>query len=347
MPEANPPDPALPFAPFESNTTPQRVFVVRPLRRRYWLHLLLFLCTVFTTLVVGARLQYNFDRNLPAFQSDDDFFPIEWAVENPQELVHGVPFMFTLLGILLAHEMGHFVYAARNRVYATLPYFIPAPTLIGTMGAFIRIRSPIPSRAALFDIGIAGPIAGFVVAVPLLFFSLLISKPGNFNSDSLILFGNPIIFNLGFHVLHGLHLIQTNSLADLCLHPVAIAVWVGMFATALNLLPGGQLDGGHIVYALAPRAHKYASWITVLALVPWIWTRWYGWLLWALLLLATGLQHPMVPGNPPIDRKRRLLAVFALVMFVLTLVPQPFALQGKPTSLREVVAGKWQALHRR
>ena len=121
MSETIPPDSSIPFERFESGVRPQHVFVVEPLRRHYWLHLLLFLGTIFTTLVVGSRLQYNFDHNLPAFQSDEDFFPLHWALQNPRQLTHGVPFMLTLLGILLAHEMGHFVYAARNHVYATLP----------------------------------------------------------------------------------------------------------------------------------------------------------------------------------------------------------------------------------
>jgi membrane-associated protease RseP (regulator of RpoE activity) len=310
---------------------PREVYVIHPPRRRYWLHLLLFLATVFTTLVVGARLEYNFASALPQFQSDADLFPLRWALEQPARLILGIPFSVTLLGILLAHEMGHFVYAQRNHVYATLPFFLPAPTLIGTMGAFIRIRSPIRTRAALFDIGIAGPIAGFVVALPVLCFALPMSHPTVVSaSDSGLVLGFPLIFDLGWRLLHP-H--AALALTQLSLSPIAIAAWVGMFATSLNLLPGGQLDGGHIVYALSPRWHKTISRLTVLALVPMAVFWWAGWLVWAFLLLLSLMRHPPVPEYPPLDAKRKLLSISALLMFVLTIIPAPFG----GASLMEVV----------
>lgn len=319
-------DPVFPTEVLEPSSLPHDVYVVYPLRRRYWLHLLLFAATVFTTLIVGARLQYNFDLGLPQFRSDADLFPLRWALEQPGRLLLGVPFSVALLGILLAHEMGHFVYAQHNRVWATLPFFLPAPTLIGTLGAFIRIRSPIRSRAALFDIGIAGPIAGFVVAVPVLFLALLFSKPMAASAnDSMLTLGYPLIFDLGWKLLHP-H--GPVLLSQLNLSPIAIAAWVGMFATSLNLLPGGQLDGGHIVYALWPRAHKWISRLTVLALVPLGIFFWMGWLVWAALLLLTLMRHPTVPEHPPLDTKRKILAVTALAMFVLTLIPAPFVGAG-------------------
>jgi membrane-associated protease RseP (regulator of RpoE activity) len=318
-------DPVFPTEVLEPSSLPHDVYVVYPLRRRYWLHLLLFATTVFTTLIVGARLQYNFDLGLPQFRSDADLFPLRWALEQPSRLLLGVPFSVALLGILLAHEMGHFVYAQRNRVWATLPFFLPAPTLIGTLGAFIRIRSPIRTRAALFDIGIAGPIAGFVVAVPVLLLALLFSKPMAASAnDSMLTLGYPLIFDLGWK----LHPHSPVLLSQLNLSPIAIAAWVGMFATSLNLLPGGQLDGGHIVYALWPRAHKWISRLTVLALVPLGIFFWMGWLVWAALLLLTLMRHPTVPELPPLDTKRKILAVTALAMFVLTLIPAPFVGAG-------------------
>src|SRR5438270_1785549 len=189
-------DPGYPIEVLKPEPRPYEVHVILPPRRRYWLHLLLFVATIFTTLVVGARLQYNFAHSLPQFHSDADLFPLSWALQNPENLVLGIPFSVTLLGILLAHEMGHFVLAQRNHVYATLPFFLPAPTLIGTMGAFIRIRSPIRSRAALFDIGIAGPIAGFVVAVPVLMASLLLSRPLTSEpGQSIVNLGYPVVFH--------------------------------------------------------------------------------------------------------------------------------------------------------
>jgi membrane-associated protease RseP (regulator of RpoE activity) len=320
-------DPALPTELLDRSPAPREVHVIYPLRRRYWLHLLLFAATIFTTLVVGARLEYNYALSLPQFHSYDDIFPLGWALQQPFRLLLGIPFSVTLLAILTAHEMGHFVCAQRNHVYATLPFFIPAPTLIGTFGAFIRIRSPIRTRAALFDIGIAGPIAGFVVAVPVLFFSLLHPHAAKVvpSDDSALTFGFPLIFNALWSLLHPhAHL----RLAQLSLSPVTVAAWVGMFATSLNLLPGGQLDGGHIVYGLSPRSHKFISRLTVLALIPMSIFLWTGWLLWAILLGITLLQHPPVPQFPELDSKRKLLGAFALLMFVLTLIPAPFANQS-------------------
>src|SRR5258707_7037411 len=190
-------DSGYPVEVLEPAPRPHEVHIILPLRRRYWLHLLLFVGTIFTTLIVGARLQYNFALGLPQFHSDADLFPLRWALQNPGNLVLGIPFSVTLLGILLAHEMGHFIYAQRNNAYATLPFFLPAPTLIGTLGAFIRIRSPIPSKRALFDIGIAGPLAGFVVLVfPLAAgLSLLKVVPGIAWRGDLI-FGTPLILLL-------------------------------------------------------------------------------------------------------------------------------------------------------
>ncbi len=228
------------------------------------------------------------------------------------------------MGILLAHEMGHYILCEKNRVYATLPFFIPAPTLIGTLGAFIRIKSPIRTRQALFDIGIAGPIAGFVVALPVLFWGLALSKPTMPGTTSSLLdFGYPIIFQL-FHRLLAMVVPRAPALGSLYLHPIGVAAWVGMFATALNLLPGGQLDGGHLIYAFAPRAHKWVtrSTIAILALLGVF--CWVGWFVWALILGVTGMRHPNVPQWPDLDPTRRRVAVLALLLLLLTFVMTPF-----------------------
>jgi hypothetical protein len=321
-------DPTPPISyTFEVPRYPQ-VFVAQPVRqRRYWLHILLLLLTLLTTLIVGSRLQYNFMHGLPAFSTDSDslpMFPVSWILHNPARLAMGLPFALTLIGILLSHEFGHFVVAERNGVYATLPYFIPAPTLIGTFGAVIRIKSPIRSRKALFDIGIAGPIAGFLVALPVLMWGLALSKPmPPYSSGSGLEFGYPLIFDLFHHWL----MPYTHShvpLAALYLHPVGIAAWVGMFATALNLLPGGQFDGGHIIYAVAPRAHKWVTRTTIGLLIPLGVFFWMGWLIWAGILAFTGTKHPNVPQWPDIGPERRWLAALAVLMLVLTLVLAPF-----------------------
>jgi membrane-associated protease RseP (regulator of RpoE activity) len=326
-----------------------RVLVIDPPKRRYWLHALLFLATIFTTLSMGARMQESFNNNLGLFSQDLDYWPWQWAVQDWHRLLLGIPYSACLLGILTAHELGHYVYCLLRRVFATLPFFIPAPSLIGTLGAFIRIKSPIRSRSDLFDIGIGGPIAGFVVAVPVLIFGLLASKPltgaaaqAASTPDGSLLLGFPLIFKLvhwtaaalGSHAA-----VAQFPVEQLYLNPVAMAAWVGMFATSLNLLPGGQLDGGHIIFAANPRWHRPVSFVSITILMVLSWYCWMGWLLWALVLRFTGARHPDVPLHPPLDFKRRLLAGFALLMLVLTLTPAPFV--GEDSSLKGALS-RWK-----
>jgi membrane-associated protease RseP (regulator of RpoE activity) len=328
--------------PPPSSTTeyyrPMEVFVVQPRRPRYWLHALLLLATVFTTLVVGARMEYNFQHNWPAFYAGDDgldIFPLAWAIQSGH-LWMGIPFSCTLMLILLAHEMGHYLYCRYYSVSATLPFFIPFPTLIGTLGAFIRIRAPIRTRAVLFDIGIAGPIAGFVVAVSVLFFALGLSKIAPVIPPEASFEPNyPLIFSAVHSALAAMGLARGTAglpLGRVLMHPTAIAAWVGMFATSLNLLPGGQLDGGHIVFSLAPRLHRWVSQATIIVLLPLAYYCWAGWLVWAVLLRISGMRHPMVPELPGITAGRRGLAGFALLMLLLTFTPAPFG----HSSLKEV-----------
>jgi membrane-associated protease RseP (regulator of RpoE activity) len=326
------------------------VYAARQPRQRYWLHGLLLLATCFTTLVVGAHMQHNFALGRPAFLFDDSFgspFRLPWALQHPARLLLGIPFSGTLMLILLAHEMGHYLYCKRYGVWATLPFFIPAPTLIGTFGAFIRIRSPIRSRTALFDIGIAGPIAGFVVAVGVLAVSLGLSRPipaGAPPADLEV--GFPLIFHLMHRLLMSAgagHGAATLPLQRMLLHPMAIAAWVGMFATALNLLPGGQLDGGHIVFSIAPRAHRWISWGTTIVLLFMAYYLCYVWLMWAILLRLSSLRRPQVAEWPKVSGGRAWLAGLAVLMLILTLTPTPFAQPATASepmqhfSLREIL----------
>jgi membrane-associated protease RseP (regulator of RpoE activity) len=319
---------------------PIPVYAPREPRQRYWLHALLLVLTCFTTLVVGAHMQHNFDHGLPAFLFDDSsgsIFRLPWALVHPARLLLGIPFAGTLMLILLAHEMGHYLYCKRYGVWATLPFFIPAPTLIGTFGAFIRIRSPIRSRIALFDIGIAGPIAGFVVAVGALAISLGFSKPIPHGAPAADLeLGFPLIFQWMHQLLtafHGNHGASVLPLDRVLLHPAAIAAWVGMFATSLNLLPGGQLDGGHLVFSIAPRAHRWISWATTIALLCMAYFLCYVWLMWAILLRLSSLRHPQVAEWPKVSGGRIVLAGLAVLMLALTLAPAPF----RHFSLQDVV----------
>jgi len=308
---------------------PIEVFVVHPYRPRYWLHILLLAVTFFTILVVGARMQFNFMNGIPVFTAGDEylsFFPIGWALAVPSRLLLGLPFAFSLIFILLAHEMGHYVYCRRNGVTATLPFFLPAPTLIGTLGAVIRIKSPIRTRAALFDIGIAGPIAGFIAALGTPAIALALSRPlaANAPAGDLTL-GYPLIF----HFMHGLLRSSASQmpLARMNLHPTAVAAWVGMFATALNLLPSGQLDGGHIVYALWPKAHRYVSWLVVGILIYFGW-HYIGWRLWAFLVTAMNIltwRQRQAPDYPDLPVSRWALALVGLVLLLLTFTVVPFS----------------------
>jgi hypothetical protein len=342
------------MTPLPSPTTdyvpPVQVWVTRPPRQRYWLHILLLLFTIFTTLVVGSHFQYNYDHRQPALADEDNssipFFPIDLVWHHPSRLLRGIPFSASLMLILLAHEMGHYLYCVHYGVDATLPFFIPFPSLIGTMGAFIRIRSPIRSRTALFDIGIAGPIAGFVVAYGVLLISLGFSQvapaiPATADTE---LIRYPLIFTLAQHLLVSIGVVHgaaaTLPFTKLLLHPMAFAAWGGMFATSLNLLPGGQLDGGHIVFSIAPRAHRFVSRLVILILIPMAVYVWAGWLVWAVLLEISSFRHPHVAEWPKVSGKRLGLAAFALVMLLLTLMPRPVSVisEGQDrSSLKAVV----------
>jgi membrane-associated protease RseP (regulator of RpoE activity) len=290
-------------------------------RDRYWVNALLLAITLASTTTVGASMQMFFDRNLP-FDLDLSLTMYAELWRHPSALLAGLPFSLTLLAILMAHELGHYMAALRHGVNASLPYFMPSPVL-GTFGAFIRVRSPICSKRALFDIGVAGPLVGFVFLLPALSIGLAFSKviPGIANQGSLQ-FGVP-----GLQWLLGKLIFPGVAASDIYLHPAARAAWVGMLATALNLLPIGQLDGGHIVYALFPRRHGMISLVLSLLLLP-LGKFWFGWLLWGLVLLIFGRRHPMVYDNRELDAGRRKLALLALVVFLLCFTFVPAATGG-------------------
>jgi membrane-associated protease RseP (regulator of RpoE activity) len=285
---------------------------------RPWVHLLLFVLTLVTTTLTGAD-------HYGAFLSQFGAQPVDlgWSL-----VWRGFWYSGTVLAILGAHEMGHYLACRYYRIDATLPYFIPFyGILTGTFGAVIRIREPILHKRALFDIGIAGPIAGFVVAVPALWLGLWLSNavplPRDFAGLSL---GEPLLFRAATAAVWG----QLPDGLALNMHPMAFAAWFGLLATALNLFPIAQLDGGHISYAVfGPRSTRitYAA----LAIAVLLTTISLSWLVWTVMIVAmlflAGPRHPRVMDEVvPLDGTRRWLAVFALVMFVLCFTPAPIEL---------------------
>lgn len=291
--------------------------------RRLAIHAGLFLLTVFTTLLVGAGFAADFQANEPVSldRTWDIFLHLS---RHPGALAAGIPYSFTLLLILLAHEFGHYFACKRHGIDATLPYFLPAPTLIGTLGAFIWIRSPIYSRRALFDVGVAGPLAGFVLIVPALAAGMWMSKivPGVAVHGDLI-FGTPLIMRMFEGVVF-----PSAAVGDIYLHPVARAAWAGLLATALNLLPIGQLDGGHILYSFFGEKHRLLSRIFIFALVPLgIFYSW-SWLAWAVILFFVARRHPVIFDIGALGTRRVLLGWASLAIFILSFTPVPARVGG-------------------
>jgi len=287
-------------------------------------HLLLFALTWLSTLIAGVGIAVNYARGLPPFDLDFSFSLFRGLCRHPAGLALGLPFSATLLTILLAHELGHYLACRYHGLKASYPYFIPAPTLIGTMGAFIRIRSPILNRRVLFDVAVAGPIAGFVLAVPVLGFAVLHSRLGALPAPTgSIAIGRPLALTLLADLLG-----PGVRPAVLALPPVGCAAWVALLVTALNLLPMSQLDGGHIVYAVMGRKHRRLARLFWLALMPLGYFYWPGWFLWAAIIALLGVGHPpvLLPADP-LGRPRQVLAVLAAAIFVLCFMPTPLAVR--------------------
>ncbi len=276
-------------------------------RDKLWINVLLFVLTLISTFWVGSIMALS-------------RFPRSFG-----EFLLGYEFAIPLLLILGIHELGHYYMARKHKVQSTLPYFIPFPfNMVGTLGAFIKLKSPIPSKKALLDIGIAGPIAGFVIAIPVAIFGLKHSQlyPLDYVTASRfgIEFGEPLIFMILRYLTLGASSFHNYPVA---LSPSAFAAWVGFFVTSLNLLPVGQLDGGHILYSVADKWHKDISRLFVLVLIL-LGFFWAGWLIWGFLLIILGIRHPE-PLNEitRLDTKRRWLAFLALILLILTFVPAP------------------------
>jgi membrane-associated protease RseP (regulator of RpoE activity) len=286
-------------------------------RERWWLHALLLLLTFATTTYVGAGFAVNFRPGLLP--------PGGLAGGSLAGLVRGaLSFSVPLLAILFAHEMGHYLMCRRFGIDASPPYFIPFPSLVGTLGAFIRIRQPIATKRQLFDIGVAGPIAGFVVAIPLLLWGIAHTRP-NLNpvlEEGTILFRYPLAVTWAQQLTIGRTF--TSELA--VEHPVFVAAWFGLFVTALNLLPIGQLDGGHALYAVLGRFQRKAAW-PILGALALLGLKWPGWWLWVVITLVIGVRHPPVlDEDEPLDGTRLAVAGLVLLMFLVCFAPVPIVM---------------------
>jgi membrane-associated protease RseP (regulator of RpoE activity) len=269
-----------------------------------FLHIILFILTMLSTLFVGAM------------QTGADI------LKDPWKIYYGLPFALTLMIILLTHELSHYFASKKHGVNATLPYFIPAPTIIGTFGAFIKMKSPIVTRKALIDIGASGPIAGFIVSVIAVMIGLHLSEivPVAETKGALTL-GDSILFSFLAQAVLGV----TPADSDILLNPVAFAGWIGLFVTSMNLIPVGQLDGGHIAFALLGEKQTRLSFILVLVMSLLGVLLWEGWIIWAVLLLVLGLRHPpVISWEVPLDTRRKVIGWIAFLIFILTFIPVPF-----------------------
>jgi membrane-associated protease RseP (regulator of RpoE activity) len=292
--------------------------LVAPRRRdRTWRHVVLFLLTLVTTTLVGVSHYASFFL---------DFSPGRVPFSSWALYASGLWYSLSILAILGSHELGHYYACKYYDVDASMPYFLPAPLpLTGTLGAFIRIRQPIPGKRALFDIGIAGPIAGFLVAVPVLFIGMSLSHVTRLPPDTggFVELGEPLLFKAVSWLVWG----TPAEGYSVNMHPMAFAAWFGLLATALNLFPIGQLDGGHISYAVLGRKSTLVTFTTVGCLVglTFLSTSWFVWtVLTVVMLLTFGPRHPRtVDEEVPLDRTRLWLAAFAVVMFVLCFTPTP------------------------
>ncbi|HEY6085384.1 MAG TPA: site-2 protease family protein [Nitrospira sp.] len=273
----------------------------------------LFSLTVFTTLWAGAYQAYNGTIR----------GPVKFLLEHPDTLWKGIPFAGTLLFILVTHELGHYVLSRVHRVPASLPLFIPGPPhFIGTFGAIIRMRGPILTRRALFDIGVAGPLAGFVIAVVALIIGLQLSTVVDKTATFGLQLGEPLLLQFFSWLVIG----SLPPQADVVLHPIAFAAWFGLFVTSLNLLPIGQLDGGHVAYALWGRRQRTMAFTVIPILIVLGFVGWPGWFVWAFMAGLWGIAHPPIMDPfTPLGNARRIVGWLAFAIFILTFAPVPFS----------------------
>jgi membrane-associated protease RseP (regulator of RpoE activity) len=274
-----------------------------PRQPRFLVNIILFLATVATTILAGAMLEgVN-------------------PLESPERVFRGIPFSFSLMGILLAHELGHYWMARRHGLNVTLPYFIPAPPfIIGTLGAIIKIRSPVRNRRMLLDVGATGPLVGVIFAVPVLILGLRLSEVKMIQGEGAIHLGSSLLLSLISWLVVG----PLPEGYDVMIHPVGLAGWFGLLVTSFNLIPIGQLDGGHVAYALLGKWQNRISFLGLFVLLGLGIFAWPGWLVWLFLLVIMGFRHPApLEEGVTLDRKRQIIGWIAVGIFILTFVPVP------------------------
>lgn len=320
--------------------------VMVPTWRAYLRHLLLLFVTFCTATFAGTLFPFGRIDTLPEAdpQSLGELasfifsLPMKYVVliggsletiaADPGLLFYGLCFSTSLLFILISHELGHYIACRLYKVDATLPYFLPTPPMVGpagTLGAFIKIMSPMPSRKAVFDIGVAGPIAGFIALIPVLFVGL-ITSPILQNTYFGIQFAKPALV-LMFEAVLGIKMVDGVG------NPFYFAGWVGLLVTALNLIPSGQLDGGHAIYAVfGERVHKWTGRIAFVVMAKLSILGWFyfgspsGFLIAILLGVMMRIGHPRPHDDSPLDPKRKLVAALVLLIFILSFVPFPIGL---------------------
>lgn len=286
--------------------------VFKPRSSNWLINFVLLIATILSTMYIGAAIEFSI-QELDGTPGIDD-------------LLLGLPYCLSIMAILGAHELGHYFAARYHKVPVSLPYFIPLPLPpFGTLGAFIRLKAPLTNKRTLLDVGAAGPLAGFFLAIPILLYGLSIS-PIQTLPESYSLEGNSVLYALAKIVVKGQMYPTGNE--DIFLGQIAWAGWVGLFVTGLNLIPVGQLDGGHIAYALFGKRARFFYWPVLAALVLLIiLTETYAWILWVVLLFIFGRVHAEPLDNlTALDKRRRLVAIFSLLLFVLVFVPTPLQL---------------------
>jgi len=295
-----------------SNLSPDGEFEETPFSK-WILPVSLFVATIFTTLWAGAYQVYNGPIH----------GPVNFLLEYPEGLWRGIPFAATLLFILVTHECGHYVLSRIHKVPASLPLFIPGPPyFVGTFGAIIRLRGPIMNRRALFDIGVAGPLAGFIAAVVALVIGLNLSTVVDRTATRGLELGEPLLLQFIAWLVVG----SIPAQADIVLHPIGFAAWFGLFITSLNLIPIGQLDGGHVAYALWGSRQRIMAFTMLPILIVLGFVGWPGWWLWAFMAGLWGFGHPPVHDiHVPLGRERIVVGWIALAVFVVTFAPVPFS----------------------